>query len=484
MALKHGIKFALLLLLAAGVASGQDAKTALQNAQKVMGDVKSIRYSGTGKMGGFGQNWNPNVPWHTTIITAYTRTIDYPSKSSREELTRVQETPPTRGGETPFDGEQKIVNLVSGQYAWNQPGIAPQPAIGAAAERQLQIWLTPHGFLLAAAENHATAKMKTKDGTKITELSFAIGKNKVRGEIDGQNAVTKVDTWIPNPVLGDMLVETTYSDYKTFVGMMFPRHIVQKEGGFATLDLTITAAQANVEDASLQAPDVVKQAKVAPVRVESQKLADGLWWLGGGSHNSLLVEFKDYVAVVEAPNNEARSEAVIAEVKRLVPDKPIQYVINTHHHFDHSGGLRTYVAEGVTIITNEGNKAFYEKAWSQPRTLEPDKLSQHPRKAIFITYKDKYVLSDGTHSIELYRNLGDNHNEFLTLVYLPKEKLLMEPDDFNSGGPGSPPLVPMAQAFSNNLLDNVDRMKLDVVTLAPVHGPVIPMAQMRKELGR
>ncbi len=94
------------------------------------------------------------------------------------------------------------------------------------------------------------------------------------------------------------------------------------------------------------------------------------------------------------------------------------------------------------------------------------------------------MLSDDTHSIELYRNVGDNHNEFLMLVYLPKEKLLLEPDDFNSGGPGSPPLVPMAKAFSNNLIDNVDKWKLDVETLAPVHGPVIPMSQMRKELGR
>ena len=484
MAAKHGIKLVLLLALLAGVASAQDAKTAIQNAQKAMGDVKSIRYSGTGKAGGLGQNWNPTTTWHPTVITNYTRTIDYASRSSREELTRVQENPPARGGEAPFDGEQKQVNLVSGQYAWNQPGNAPQPAIAAADERQLQIWLTPHGFLSAAAENNALTKTGKESGKKVSVLSFMIGKNKVTGDIDDQNLVTKVDTWIPHPVLGDMLVETTYSDYKDFNGIKFPTHIVQKEGGFATLDLTVTNAQANVQNASLQVPDAVRQATAPPVRVVSQKMADGVWFLGGGTHNSVLIEFKDYVAVVEAPNNEARSDAVIAEVKRLVPAKPIKYLINTHHHFDHSGGVRTYVAAGATIITNEGNKALYEQAWNQPRTLDPDRLSQNPRKATFITFKDKYVLTDGNRSLELYKTQRDNHNEFLTFGYLPKEKILIEADDFTPPAPNGPAPVPIALAFGNNLYDNLQRLKIDVVAIAPLHGNVSSMSEMRKVLGK
>ena len=89
-----------------------------------------------------------------------------------------------------------------------------------------------------------------------------------------------------------------------------------------------------------------------PVRVTTEKLADGIWYLTGGSHHSVLVEFADHVALIEAPQNEERSTAVIAEVKKLTPTKPIRYLVNTHHHFDHSGGLRTYVAEGATIVTH------------------------------------------------------------------------------------------------------------------------------------
>jgi glyoxylase-like metal-dependent hydrolase (beta-lactamase superfamily II) len=480
MAKRSWIVLTVLLAAWAIASSAQDAKTVIQNAEKNMGEVQSIQFSGTGKAGGLGQSWSPNGPWHGTIITSYTRTIDYSGRSAKEELTRTQENPPSRGGEPPFAGEQKQVNLVSGEYAWNQPGAAPIPVNGLADERQLQIWVTPQGFLKAAAENNATLTR----GKNASVISFRVGEHKVTGEINGQNLVTKVDTWIANPVLGDMLVDTVYSDYKDFNGVKFPAHIVQKQGGFATLDLNVTDVKANVEGAAVEVPEAVRQATPPSVRVTSQKLADGVWFLGGGSHNSVLVEFKDYVAVVEAPNNDARSEAVMAEVKKLVPDKPIRYVVNTHHHYDHSGGLRTYVADGVTIITNEGNKAFYERAWQQPRTLEPDVLSRNPRKPVFITYKDKYVLTDGSRSLEIHRILGDNHNEYMSFLYLPKEKILIEADDFTPPAPNGPGLVPVSLGFANNLYDNLKRLKLDVETIAPLHGRVVPFTEMEKALGK
>jgi glyoxylase-like metal-dependent hydrolase (beta-lactamase superfamily II) len=484
MARRTWMMLVLLLALGAGIASAQDAKTVIQIAQKTIGDVNSIQYSGSGTAGGLGQNWSPTVTWHTTIVTSYTRTIDYVSRSSKEELTRTQMNPPDHGGEAPFAGEQKQVNMVSGQYAWNQPGAAPQPALAAADERQLQIWLTPHGFLKAAAENSVTAKAGKDAGQRVTVLTFMAGKNKVTGNVDDKGMVTKVETWIPNPVLGDMLVETSYSDYKDFGGVKFPAHIVQKEGGWMTLDLNVTSAKANVMDASLQVPDAVRSATPPAVRVVSQKLADGVWFLGGGTHNSVLIEFKDYVAVVEAPNDENRSNAVIAEVKNLVPNKPIKYLINTHHHFDHSGGPRTYVAEGATIITNEGNKSFYEAAWKSPRTLMPDKLSQNPKKANFITYKDKYVLTDENRTLEIRRVENDNHNAFISYVYLPKEKILIEGDDFTPPAPGAPPLVPVALGFANNFYDNLQRIKLDVITIAPLHGNVAQWSEFPKAIGK
>jgi glyoxylase-like metal-dependent hydrolase (beta-lactamase superfamily II) len=467
------------LALLAGVALAQDAKTVLQNATKAMGDVKSIQFSGTGHLSAVGQAWNPTSPWPETIVKSYTKTIDYGSQSSREELVRNEGDPPAKGGAAPFGGDQRQVNLVSGQYAWNQPGNAPQPAAAAAEERQLQIWLTPHGFLNGAMQNNATAK-KGKGGT---EVSFtAMGKFKVTGTIDSQNQVTKTETRIANPVLGDMLVETDYSGYKDFGGVKFPATIVQKQGGHPLLDLAVTDVKANVP-LDLSVPDAMKQAKLQPVVVQTEKLGDGLWWLGGGSHHSVVVEYPTYITVIEGPLNEDRSLAVIAEAKKLVPNKPIKYLVNTHNHFDHAGGIRTYVAEGATIITNAMNKPYYEQTFKMPRTMAPDKLSQNPKKATFVTVKDKYVLADGGREIDIVHVENDNHNEGILMVYIPKEKVLVEADDFTPPAPNGPPPAPRAVNFTKNLNANIERLKLDVVTIAPLHGFVVPVAELKKLAG-
>src|SRR6202140_4849821 len=244
-----------LFFLCAGAASAQDAKTVLQAAQKAMGDVTSIQYSGTGHINSFGQAWTPNAAWPTTNLKSYTKTIDYGSKSAKEDLIHSEPTPMVKGGGRPFAGDDKQQNFVSGEYAWDMPGSTPVPQLGAAADRQLQIWLTPHGFLKAAMENNATAK-KAAMGT---DVSFQTGKYTVTGTIDAQNMVAKTETWLPNPVLGDMLVETTFSGYKDFNGVKFPSTIVQKQGGFPTFDLKVTAVKANTP-LSVSAPDAVKSA--------------------------------------------------------------------------------------------------------------------------------------------------------------------------------------------------------------------------------
>jgi glyoxylase-like metal-dependent hydrolase (beta-lactamase superfamily II) len=364
---------------------------------------------------------------------------------------------------------------VNGQYAWNQPGNAAQPALAAADERQLQIWLTPHGFLKAAMENNATAKK----GSGGTVVSFTEGKYKVNGTIDSQGMVTRTETWIPNPVLGDMPVETAYSGYKDFNGVKFPTMIVQKEGGSPVLDLTVTEVRAN-PDLALTVPDNVKAAKIPPVNVTSQKLADGVWFLAGGTHNSVLVEYPNYLVMIESPLNDARAAGILAETQKLVPEKPIKYLINTHNHFDHAGGVRAFVAEGATVITSDVNKAYYEQAWKAPHTLDPDRLSQKPKKATFITVKEKYVLSNGGRTLELYRVPGDNHNAGIMMVYMPKEKILVEADDFTPAPPNAPSTGPRSHAGTVLLYDDIQRMKLDVATIAPLHGFVVPFAELQK----
>ena len=458
--------------------SSADAKAVLQEAQKAMGEVSSISYSGTGQLCFFGQAWTPGSPWPVTNLTSYTKTIDYAAKSAQEDLVHSEPTPMVKGGGRPFAGDDKQSNFVSGDYAWDMPGqgtkIVPQPA--GAAERQLQLWLTPHGFLKAAMENNPTAKK----GVRGTEISFQMGKYMVSGTIDSHHMVTKTDTWVPNPVLGDMPVETLYSGYKDSGGVQFPSTIVQKQGGQTVLDLMVSNVKAN-PGLSVSVPDSVKSATPPAVKVTSQKMADGIWFIAGGSHNSLVVDFPSYIAVVEAPLSEARSLAVIAEAKRLVPDKPIKYLINTHAHFDHAGGVRTYVAEGATIITQATNVPYYERTWVAPRTLGPDNMSKGGKEPNFIPVKEKYVLSEGSRKIEIYHEDGSMHNAAILLVYFPQEKILTEADAFTPDLPDVPaPSGQRPPVFLANLLKQVDALKLDVNTVAPLHGVVVPFSDLKK----
>jgi glyoxylase-like metal-dependent hydrolase (beta-lactamase superfamily II) len=243
----------------------------------------------------------------------------------------------------------------------------------------------------------------------------------------------------------------------------------------------------------------VRQATAPPVKVESQKLADGVWLLGGGTHNSMLVEFRDFVAVVEAAVNEARSLAVIAEVNRLVPDKPIRYVVNTHHHFDHAGGLRTYLSQGTTVVTHESNKDYYLDILFHPSawTLQPDRLAIYSpmymisrRPAPIDTVGTKYVVSDGVRMMEILHvqdmayELGDpsyrqgNHGADMLMAYLPKEKILLNADLYSPPAQGAQPFdgaqgrPAVPTAGMRTLYRNMLKLKLAVEQHVPIHGRV------------
>jgi glyoxylase-like metal-dependent hydrolase (beta-lactamase superfamily II) len=299
--------------------------------------------------------------------------------------------------------------------------------------------------------------------------------------MNAQNQVERVQTWIDNPVLGDTLVETAYSDYRSFGAFMFPAHIVRTQGGYPVLDITVSQAKANPA-ADITVPTEVRNFTPPPVKVDVQKLAEGIYYLTGGTHHSVAIDQRDHIVVVEAPQNEARSLAVIAKVKETIPNKPIRYLINTHVHFDHSGGLRTYVDEGATIVTHQVNQPYYEQAWAAPRTLNPDRLAQSKKSAKFETFTDKHVLTDGNRSIEIYPIAGNGHNDAFAMVYLPGEKILVEADAYTPVAANAPPPA-MPNPFSVNLNDNIQRLKLDVRQIAALHGRAVTMADLRDAIG-
>jgi glyoxylase-like metal-dependent hydrolase (beta-lactamase superfamily II) len=419
----------------------------------------------------FGQALAAGQEWPRREMSGYTRTINYDQRSARDEIEFAQPT---------FGGQQQNTQ-VNGDRAWNVGPNGPAPQLAAAEERQLHIWLTPHGFLKAAA---AAADASLAEGETTSVVSFtALDKYAVRGTIDADNRVTIVETTIANPVLGDTELVATYADYQDFGGVQFPTRILVTQGGFPIWDLAITGVTPDAP-LDLPVPDVVASATPPAVQATSTKLADGVWHIMGGSHHSALVEFSDYVAVVEAPLDEARSLAVLAEVRNLVPDKPVRYVLTTHHHFDHIGGLRTYVAEGATVVTHQSNVAYMEKTLSAPATISPDMQGKNMRKPMIEGVADRYEITDGKQTIEVHATAGDTHTSEYTLVYLPRQRMLVEGDAYSPGAPDAPP-PPTPPANAVTLDDEIRRLKLNVATIVPIHGRgAVPIAELRRFVGR
>jgi len=283
-------------------------------------------------------------------------------------------------------------------------------------------------------------------------------------------------------VLGDVAVEIRYSDYKDFAGVKFPTKIRQTIGAYPALDLTVSDVQPNVA-VDIPVPDPIRQTPAPYARVTSQMAADGVWYITGGTHHSVLIEMKDHVILMESPLNDDRAVAVLAEVKNLVPSKPIKYVIATHHHFDHAGGLRAIAAEGITVIAHDVNKPFLEKALAAPATVRPDRLAKSGKKGTVEGMRDKRVLTDGTRTVEILNIPGNNHHAGVIMAYLPKEKLLVEADVYNPPAPNAPP-PPTLNSNWVNLADNIKRLNLTVDQILPLHGRIVPLADLHKGIGR
>jgi glyoxylase-like metal-dependent hydrolase (beta-lactamase superfamily II) len=477
-----------------GNAIAQDASGVITSAQKALGDLKSITYSGTAKDVAFQQcgsnaadmncrgTHDPMRP-----INDYVRVIDLTAPASRQ--TGATNNPAGGGATIPMPG--RFFQQVTPQQAdVSQPW-----------GNSLEFYITPWGFLKGAAANNATASRRKVDGKNYTVLSWSpavkapSGKNYViNGYVNEQNIVDRVETWLGENIMGDMHILATYTGWKDFGGVMAPAKIVQTRGGYPFFEVNVTAAKANPADVATLAPAPAPAGGrggagggapgggAPALTVTSEKLGDGVYRLttGPGSYDSVIVEFKDYVMMLEAGQSEARALAYVAETKKLIPNKPIRYVMNTHPHSDHTGGLPVLVAEGATIITQKNNEEFLEKALNTPRTLLNDTLAKNPKKAKIEAVSEKKVYSDGTHTVELYHVSPVPHSNGLLIAYLPKEKVLFQ-GDFSLPAAGQP-----ANDHVKALVPILEKLNLNFDRYINVHTSATPQtkADLWKAVGK
>ena len=450
----------------------------LDRAAKTMGatDLKTLRYTADGTGHTFGQAFKPGIAWPRIKLHSVTRSVNYDTGSMRDEIV-LSRAEALGGGGYPHTGEQRNDQYVSGAHAWNVAGNTPAAGPRFLADRVHQLWITPHGALKAAMKNRASARTG-KTGGYTTVAFTEPGRFTATLFINEAGLVERVESIAPDPVLGDTKSVTTYSDYRSAGGVQFPTRIRQTQGGFPVLDLTVRDVLPNAP-VDIQVPEAVRN---ATERVVADNVANGVWHITGGSHNSVAIEMNDHLILVEAPLNEGRAGPVIDTVRKLAPGKPIRYVINSHQHFDHSGGLRTAAAEGAIIVTHAANKPYFEKAFAVPNAVAPDRLARSGKQAQFRTVGDRMTMSDGTRSVELHHIKDSHHTDSFLLVYLPKEKLLIEADAYTPRAPNAPP-PKQPDPNHTNLIENIERLKLAVDRILPLHGRVASVAELYTAAG-
>jgi glyoxylase-like metal-dependent hydrolase (beta-lactamase superfamily II) len=427
--------------------------------------VESIAYSGSAWRirNSFRQTPNASPPWLLRDdITNYRRALDLEQPASLAT------------GDT-FAQNLFFAPAVAGVYLQNIP------AAQSAWAQQLEIWLTPWGFLRGARANAAEESSELIDGTRYAVLTWKSQASQtapsgipytVKGYINPQNLVARVETWTEDAFMGDLQVTALYSNYSELNGVLVPRTIEQQRAGGGVFGVDVADATLNPPNlAELLTPppapttNMPAGAPPAPPVEGVEQLAPGVHLVTGG-YVSLALEFQDYVAVFEAGQSEARGQAIIDLVEAAIPSKPIRYVINSHPHSDHTAGLVPFVRNGATIITHESNVAFLQAGLSTPRTL----LGQDTLSPQFEGAGDLKVLEDASLRLEL-RHIPNGHSDGMLVAVLPASRILFQAD-FTLPQAGA-----AANPFVVNLAEYVRDSGLDFDRYLAVHAAAAPQTK-------
>ncbi len=464
------------MVIASGCASAPPEKQAIADAAAALGGaarlaaLKSLSIEGSGSAPNAGQNRMPDDELPVWKVTEYTRTIDL--ANGRARVQQVREAQFLFAG----DLVQRQTQGLDGKVAYNvgADGMATRAGDAAARDRRMELLHHPITVVRAALDPAARLTNPRSEGNEqLVDVTTASG-DAVTLAISSQTHLpTRVISMSDNANMGDVAVVTTFADYEDVGGMKLPRRLTTTMDKYLQLDVNVARSQIDVDVAGLAAPSAVTSAAAPlppPVVVTAEPVGRGIWWLAGsGNHRSVVFEFADHLVLYEVPLNEARSQAVIDKAKTLSA-KPLTMAIVSHHHFDHSGGLRTAVAEGLTIVTHRDNDAFFRELLSRPHTIVPDALQKNPREPRFQFVDDQLTLKDAAMEVQLY-HLLDNPREGTNLfAYVPRERMLVQADLYDSTW--------LRHSWGENVLTNIERRKLTVDRDVPVHGAIEPFAQM------
>jgi len=449
-----------------------DAMRAVGGRDRVVA-IKSIVIEGTGVNYNLGQDMKPEAATQQFAITGYKREFDTAQGKQRIEQVRTPKFAYFQGPQP-----QTQIQVLDGDVAFNVGANGAATRLGTATaerDRRTEFFHHPITALIAGTVPLTTVTNVRTVGT-VRQADFAFRDRAWTMTIDAAGLPLSVSSKAYHPNLGDVVMTTTFADYQDVNGLRLPATLTGKVDDFTTYE--IRAAKQTVDspvDIDAAPQDVLKPATPAPPNVVATPIGKGVWLMAGQTHHSVLVEFADHLMLIEAPQSEARTQAVIARAKETVPKKALTELVTTHHHFDHTAGLRAAIAEGMTVITHAGNKEWVENMARRPHTLQPDFLAKNVSRLNVVTVDDQHEIKDQTMAVMLYHVAGNPHSDTMLMAYLPRDRVLIEVDAFS---PGS-----AVQPYAANLLENIQKRNLRVDRIVPLHGTIAPFAELVKLRG-
>lgn len=464
------------LVLATGCATTPPERKLVDEAAAALGGadriraLKSIAVEGEGDAPNIGQNRLPDSELPNWKVTEYRRTTDL--ANDRTDMAQK------RTAQFQFAGAlvQRQHQGQDGDVAINFPPNG-DPARGTEAQardRRRESLQHPVAAVRAAlAEGSQVQNLRQDGDNDVVDVRTPHGDVIQLAVARSTKLPVRVSFLDANANLGDVVMATAFSDYENVNGVKMPKRLTTTLDKYPQFDLRVSKSAVDVDTAALAAPAAVKSAAVpAPPQqvVKVDPVAKGIWWLSGsGNHRSIVFEFADHLVLFEAPLNEARSKAVIDEARKL-SSKPLTHVVVSHHHFDHSGGLRVAVAEGLTVITQRANEAFFKELVARPWTVQPDALAKSPKPLNLQLVDDTLTLKDAAMEVQLYHLLDNDREGTNLFAYVPKQRLLVQADLYDNTWD--------RHLWGANVLQNIERRTLKVDRDIPVHGAMEPFAKM------
>jgi hypothetical protein len=466
----------LALLSAAACAQAPPERQVIDDAVEAVGgidrirSVRSLTIQGTGTAPNAGQNRMPDDELPVWKVNEYTRRVDL--VNARMRVQQVREA------QFLFAGElvQRQTQGLDGDAAYTigANGMIARAGAAAVRDRRNELLHHPVTFLRAVDEAEvALSNARAKAGERLVDITMPGGDTMTLGIDATTRLPTRVVSMVANPNLGDVAIETRFSDYEDAGGLKLPRRLTTRMDQYLQLDLQVAKNAIDGDVSDLAIPADIRKAKTPdppPVVVTVEPVAKGIWWLAGsGNHRSVVFEFDDHLVLFEAPVNEARTRAVIEKARTLSP-KPLTKAIVSHHHFDHSGGLRAAIAEGLTIVTHTSNEAFFRSLVARQHTIAPDALEKNRRLVAFELVGDQLTLKDTSMEVQLY-HLLDNPREGTNIyAYVPRDRILVQADLYDATW--------LRHSWGENVLQNLARRGLRIDRSVPVHGIIEPFTQM------